>query len=340
MLLNEDYVVSKFYQHAGSPRYNRLSKSYNGCCPTCREGNSWGKKRRLYYIPRKNLIFCHNCGLSTRPVKWVQTVGNMSYIEVMKENANFARVDIDLEPEEKKIVDIVVESLPKDSINLSDKQQVSFYKDNFYVNKALEVIKNRRLDTAENKPKSFWISLTDSIHKNRLVIPFYDTDGNIVHYQSRTIVEKKGKEFPKYLSKQNSEKTMFGINNIDDQSKYIFITEGPLDACFLKNGLAVAGINESKGCAFTKRQQEQIAKFPLHEIVWVLDNQRIDKASKKKTAMLTKSGYKVFLWPEELQKFKDINEVCIAARTNIISERFILKHTYSGIKANLMLSKY
>jgi len=340
MLLNEDYVVSKFYQHAGFPRYNRLSKSYNGCCPTCREGNSWGKKRRLYYIPRKNLIFCHNCGLSVRPVKWVQLVSNMTYIEVMKENGNFARVEIDLEPEDTTESNTTVEILPRDSINLFDKQQISFYKDNFYVNKALEVIKNRRLDTADNKPKTFWISLTDPVHKNRLVIPFYDTDDNIVHYQSRTLVERKGKTFPKYLSKQNSEKTLFGINNIDNQTKYIFITEGPLDACFLKNGLAVAGINESKGTAFTKKQQDQIAKFPLHEVIWVLDNQRIDTASKKKTSMLAKSGYKVFLWPDELKKFKDLNEVCIAAHTNVIPEKFILKHTYSGIKANLILSKY
>lgn len=340
MLLNEDYVVSKFYQHAGSPRYNRLSKSYNACCPTCREGNSWGKKRRLYYIPRKNLIFCHNCGLSMRPVKWVQSVGNMTYVEVMKENGNFARVEVELERVEKEPVNIIIESLPRDSINLFDRQQTEFYKDNFYVNKALEIIKSRRLDTAINKPKSLWISLTDPIHKNRLVIPFYDVNDNIVHYQSRTIVERKGKTYPKYLSKQNSEKTLFGINNIDEQSKYVFITEGPLDACFLKNGIAVAGINESRGDTLTKKQQDQLAKFPLHEAVWVLDNQRIDNASKKKTAMLAKNGFKVFLWPEELKKFKDINEVCIAAHTDSIPEKFILKHTYSGIKVNLMLSKY
>lgn len=264
----------------------------------------------------------------------------MSYIEVMKENGNFARIEIDPVQEEIKQHFTEVEPLPKDSINLFDKQQVSFYKDNFYVNKALEIIKNRRLDTAENRPKSLWISLTDPVHKDRLVIPFYDLDDSIVHYQSRTIVERKGKTFPKYLSKQNSEKTMFGINNVDEQSKYIFITEGPIDACFLKNGLAVAGINESKGAAFTRKQQDQIAKFPLHEVIWVLDNQRIDTASKKKTAMLAKSGYKVFLWPEELKKFKDLNEVCVAAHTNVIPEKFILKHTYSGVKASLMLSKY
>ena len=82
MLLSEDYIVSKFYQYAGYPKYNRLSKAYNGCCPTCREGSSWGKKRRLYFVTRKNLIFCHNCGISMRPAKWIQKVSNALYVNL------------------------------------------------------------------------------------------------------------------------------------------------------------------------------------------------------------------------------------------------------------------
>lgn len=338
MLLNDDYVISKFYQYAGMPKYNRLSKSYNACCPSCREGNSWGKKKRLYYIPRKNLIFCHNCGLSTRPVKWIQSVGDLSYIEVMRENANFARTEIPDEPKIQERV-IITENLPQDSINLNDLQQVNFYKDNLIVNKALETIHKRRLDVAVNKPKTFWVSLTDPIHKNRLIIPFYNASGEIVHYQSRTIVESKNKTFPKYLSKQNSEKTLFGIDNVNDNIKSLFITEGPLDACFIKNGIAVAGINESRGLSLTKKQEEQLAHFPLHEKIWVLDNQYIDKASKKKTALLLKNGCKVFIWPEKLRKVKDINDLCILGKVNEVPYNFLTDNTYSGVKASLLLSK-
>jgi len=339
MLLNEDYIVSKFYQFAGSPKYNRLSKAYNGSCPTCREGKSWGKKRRLYYIPKKNLIFCHNCGLSMRPVKWVQQVTGLTYFDVLKENGMFLKSD-ECEIEPKKVVEVKElppSDLPTDAINLFDNTQVQFYKKEPIVSKALELIKNRRLDTAINKPKTLWLSLNDPTHKNRLIIPFYDTNGNIAHYQTRTIVESKS--YPKYLSKLNSEKTLFGIDRIDCGLKNIFITEGPLDACFLKNGIAVAGINESKGKIFTKRQEEQLQSFPLHEKIWVLDNQFIDTASKKKTAILAKLGYKIFIWPIELRKFKDLNEVCIHTKLDSITENFILKNTYSGVKANLLLAQ-
>lgn len=339
MLLNDDYIVSKFYQFAGSPKYNRLSKAYNGSCPTCREGKSWGKKRRLYFIPKKNLIFCHNCGLSMRPVKWIQQVSGISYFDVLRENSVFLRQDAIETPEDKK-ENVTKErplALPTDAINLFDKQQVDFYKTEPIVQKALQLIKQRRLDTAINRPDTLWLSLNDPIHKNRLIIPFYDNDGKIAHYQTRTIIDSSN--YPKYLSKQHSEKTLFGINKIDNNYRTIFITEGPIDACFLKNGIAVAGINESKGKLFTKRQEEQLKQYPLHEQVWVLDNQYIDSASKKKTSVLAKHGCKVFLWPRELQKYKDLNEVCIETSLDSISEKFILKNTYSGMKASLLLTQ-
>jgi len=62
MILPEAYIVQKFYQYAGRPKYNRLAKTYQGGCPICREGKSWGKKRRLFYVTTDNFLHCHNCG--------------------------------------------------------------------------------------------------------------------------------------------------------------------------------------------------------------------------------------------------------------------------------------
>lgn len=339
MLLSEDYIVTKFYQYAGFPRYNRLSKSYNGCCPTCREGTSWGKKRRLYYIPKKNIVFCHNCGLNMRPVKWIQQVSNMSYVEIMRENGTLAVREVTKENIEFSKPVTAPDLLPKDSINLFDSSQVSFYKNNNIINKCIDLIKYRRLDVACNRPPALFVSLNDSIHKNRLIIPFYGLDGKIYHYQTRTVINSQ-KSFPKYLSKQQSEKGLFGINQVQENSKYIFVTEGPIDAFFIKNGVAVAGITESKQDPFTKIQKDQLGNFPLHDIIWILDNQYKDQASRKKTSYLLKLGYKVFLWPEKLKCYKDINEYCIDKKLNGIEEEFILENITSGVKGRLMLSQY
>jgi len=339
VLLNEDYIVSKFYQYAGYVKYNRLAKTYYGGCPTCHEGSSWGKKRRLYYVVKKNLVFCHNCGLSMRPVKWIQTVSGLTYTEIIKENQVLditPHVEVaHVEPTKQKAPD---NTLPEDAINLSDKQQIEFYKDNYFVCEALKLLQKRKLDIAVNRPKTFWISLTDKIHKNRLVIPFYDAANKIVHYQTRTVVENKKYKLPKYLSKSGSEKTLFGINAVDERGRYLFITEGPLDACFIKNGIAVAGINEGRGDIFTSKQQEQLGQFSTLEQIWVLDNQHTDKASYNKTKFLIKNGCTVFIWPKELKKFKDLNELCINQNIGCVPEKFIIRHSYSGLKAKILLS--
>lgn len=268
------------------------------------------------------------------------SVSGMNYAEIMKESKGFIPDEHKIAQERKEPATVTeIPSLPEDSINLCDTNQIDFYKDNEVVQKALSVIRARRLDSAINKPQTFWISLTDRVHRNRLIIPFYDVNNKIVHYQSRTIIEQKKITLPKYLSKSNSEKTLFGINNVSDKHKRIFITEGPLDACFLRNGIAVAGINEGRGEPLTGRQKEQLRMFPTHEIVWVLDNQLTDIASRKKTDMLLKQGYSVFLWPKELKKFKDINELCIAQKLNSIEEKFILKHIGTGLKGKMLLSQ-
>ena len=276
-----------------------------------------------------------------RPVKWIQTVSGLTYTEIIKESQ--AQVDVlEDRPVQQQAVAIAEkrsDALPEDAINLLDKQQIEYYKDNPFVKEALKLLHNRKLDVACNKPKSFWISLTDKTHKNRLVIPFYDTSEKIVHYQTRTIIENKKYKLPKYLSKSGSEKTLFGVNAIDEKHKHIFITEGPIDACFIKNGIAVAGINEGRGDLFTRRQQEQLSQLATQEHIWVLDNQHIDKASHNKTKFLIKNGCNVFIWPKELRKFKDLNELCINQNISCVPEKFILRHCYSGLKAKILLSQ-
>lgn len=274
-----------------------------------------------------------------RPVKWIQAVAGLTYAEILKEN-NHTVVDVTaLSTEQLKPVVVNSEILPTDAINLCDTQQIQFHKDNRIVQEVLSLLTRRRLNVAANRPKTFWLSLVDKVHKNRLIIPFYDLNDRIVHYQTRTVIENKRYKMPKYLSKSNSEKTLFGINQVNDNLKFMFITEGPIDACFIKNGVAVAGITEGKGAAFTAKQQQQLNQFPTHEHVWVLDNQHTDRASYNKSQQLIKQGCKVFIWPKELKKFKDLNELCINQNINYVPEKFILKNSYVGLKAKLMLSE-
>lgn len=224
--------------------------------------------------------------------------------------------------------------LPEDSINLFDKNQVSFYKENIVVKDALTLIKTRRLDTAVNRPKTLWVSLTDYTHKNRVVFPFYSNDGNKVDtYQSRALYDKDA-EIAKYLTKSNSEKGIFNIDKVSADSDYIFFQEGPIDAMFLRNCVALAGIHP------TEHQLDRInSQFPLHNQVYVLDNQWLDKTSHKITKDLLDKGKTVFIWPEYLSEYKDLNELCIAQQKDEVEIDFILKNTYTGVKGLLQFSQ-
>ena len=230
-------------------------------------------------------------------------------------------------------------TLPQDSINLFDSTQTDYYRDNDIMRLSLQLLKSRRLDTAVNRPNALYLSLKANTHKNRLIIPFFNEKNEIEFYQSRTILSYDVK-MPKYLSKSNADRTLFNINKVDRNSEYVYIFEGPINAFFTKNSIAVAGINEGKQ-SFTSRQQEQLDNvLRLQTKVWVLDSQWIDNASFAKSKILLEQGFKVFIWPEKIGKqYKDFNDIAIAAKKDEISAEFINKNTHEGLTGILKLTE-
>lgn len=340
MILSHDYVVQKFYQYVGYPKYKKLSRLYEGCCPICREGKSWGRKKRCYYILDDNVICCHNCGWYSSPLIWIEQVTGLSKTEILKEAQKYDILPVDLLKEEKEEPKKETNhTLPVDCINLFDQIQIEYYKDNKIVQDALSVIKKRRLDTAINRPDSIWLSLSDPIHKNRIIIPFCDERDNIIFYQSRALYSEDLRMRPKYLGKLRGDRSLFNINKVDQGYDYIFIFEGPIDAFFVRNGIAVAGIQEHSNKSFTALQEQQLLSYKFFKKIWVLDSQWQDKASRNKTNRLIENGETVFIWPEKLgKKFKDINDVCIEGKRDLIDPSFFVNNSYYGLKAKLILS--
>lgn len=299
------------------------------------EGKSWGKKKRCFYIPQNDNIYCHNCGWSSKPYKWIREVSNASYdeiwSEVKSESYDFVET-VNLE-ESTEIVNIP--SLPEDSINLFDPMQVKFYKNNKKVQYAVKYIKDRKLDVALNKPDAFYISLKDYTHKNRLIIPFKDDTGQIIFYQSRKLFESD--DYGNYLSKVGGDKSLSGMDKISEKISDVFLFEGPLDSFFVKNGLGLGGINRGE-YAYTPTQQAQIDSLSFFGKIWVLDSQWIDETAREKTETLIGMGEKVFIWPENLgKKFKDFNEMCLSLNITGVSPKFIQKNSCRGISATVKM---
>lgn len=343
--LPTEYVIKKFYEYGFGVQHIKSNGTFHCSCPICMEGKSFGKKKRCWYIPSKNLIYCHNCGWSSRPVKWIMEAGNISFADIQEELKSGEYTIINLD--KKRYDDINFDSLipaeesilPTDSIDLSNNLQLEYYKNNSVVQKALNYIKSRRLDSAINKPDSFYISLNDSTHKNRLIIPFNDANGKTIFYQSRSIGASFDEKLEKvkYLGKKNAQKSIFGLDKIDSSINEIFIFEGPIDACFVKNGIAVAGINPSSSSSFNELQLQQLRQFAdNHSFIWVLDSQWVDEASRQKTAELLSQGESIFMWPETIGKqFKDFNELCVNVKKNEVPIEAIRNNILSGERSLL-----
>jgi hypothetical protein len=305
----------------------------NGSCPICREGKSWGKKRRLYYFFKDDYFYCQNCGQSHTPYFWIKEVTGMSWKEIKADVEEFTGDDISFKEVFQNNIDPVydIPDLPGECVNITDINQLRFYIDNWVVKKGLQYIRSRRLDTAIYSPKTYFICLADKYHKNRLVIPYYDQYGRVQTYTSRTFLEKD--ERRKYQLKFNSPKGVFNLDKIDVDYPYIFPIEGPIDTMFLKNGVGISGIS------MTEKQENDINQIhPFHKKIWIFDNQRTEGDTvRNKIAEKIKEGETVFMWEDEFELYKDLNQYCVEKKLDFVDPALIQKFSYEGDKALLRL---
>ena len=90
--LPREYVVAKFYEYGRSPIYNKFNNVYQCSCPVCRESL---KKKRCYFLVDKEVIYCHNCGWSSKPWKWIREVSGLSNQQIIDEVKDYdVSVDI------------------------------------------------------------------------------------------------------------------------------------------------------------------------------------------------------------------------------------------------------
>ncbi len=332
MTIPQEFVIQKFTGYTRRSSYKAATNSYIAECPVCLEGKSRGKKRRLSYILNEDFLICYNCNRSWSPAQWVKEVTGLTWEEIKREvnEGSFSNIDSIIQTDYERPSNPF--TLPQDCINLFDEQQLTFYKDNQVVKDALVFIKQRRLDTAINKSNKLWISLKDYIHKNRIIIPFYDPDNQIRFYQSRAIYPKD-EDIAKYFSKMNAEKTLYGVSNITPELDYIFLLEGPIDAMFIQNGIGVTGLK------LTHHQQEILQKYSLFKKIWILDNEFNSNAEVKKQYLnLIEQKERVFIWPGKYKGFKDLNQLCVELKLDKIKPEFFIENSYTEQEALLKLS--
>lgn len=328
MELNQEYIIEVIFSYCKRPTHKGYQNIFNAECPVCREGKSAGRTRRLFYFPHKKYFYCHNCSKSWNPFEWVREVTGLTLSEIFKKNnekqgSTICNSSTSKFFKKKETTSLIVPDMPDDCVDLTDSLQVEFYRENTFVNLAVKYCNDRRLFNSINSCGKFFISLADKVHKNRLLLPFYDNNNKVVCYQTRSLTADQQ---PKYLTKFG-EKTIFGINNVISEIPYVFVFEGPIDSMFVKNGVAMASLSP------TERQFQQLHNLFGHEQVYVFDNDKNNVHTTKKVEKYIREGKKIFIWPREFSKYKDFNEICCGLQINEIPWKFIINNSASGKEA-------
>jgi hypothetical protein len=149
----------------------------------------------------------------------------------------------------------------------------------------------------------------------------YDVESNLIGFQGRSL----GPNFVKYITIMINDDApkIYGLDKINE-TKPIYIIEGPFDSTLVENSVAMCG------------SDIDIRTFGWSDYIWVYDNEPRNREIINRISKTIDRGDKVIIWPDEIVE-KDINDMILSGH-NIMS---ILKlNTYSNLEAKVKFNNW
>lgn len=308
--------------------------TYNCRCPLCGDSNTNKRKKRGYFFSKSDTLFykCHNCGASLNFYSFLQVFNESILKDYRLEK--FRAQNNQTSFEEERILEI--RSDVPDNI-LSDCVKISSL---LYNHKAKKYIEGRKIPEKMHDFLYYVDDVNKIINKiekykdkkfrkmEALIIPFFDNEKEVSYIQMRFFDGEV-----RYITLEiKGGKKIWGIDKID-WTKPVYVTEGPIDAMFLENGLAVAGASM---LAEDKYFQENCQEGCTY--IFDADYKTNDGVYKMfKSAV--ENGFNVVFFDNSFRG-KDINDAVLANNWNETElMNYITDHTKSGLSAKLALSR-
>ena len=305
---------------------------YNFRCPICGDSSKHKTKARGYVYAKKGNYFymCHNCGASMSFYNFLDKVDPAILQEYALERykngedgkANYKKPDFEIAKNTPKFKTRVplpsIQSLPE-----------GHFAKEYVLNRKIPDAYLSSLYYAEDFKK--FVEADMKISKDglkeddpRLIIPFYDSEKNLVAFQGRALGESKLRYITVKLDDDNHK--IFGLDRIvlDDEDKDVYITEGPIDSMFLDNAVATADSN-------LKAAEKAI---PKTKMVLVFDNEPRNKDICKMMEQAIEEHFKIVIWPEMIEE-KDINEMVLSGFSPDEIQDIISKNTFQNLRAKI-----
>jgi transcription elongation factor Elf1 len=315
-----------------SPKLQRFTRKkddlYNFRCPLCGDSQKNKTKSRGYVYRKKNDYFymCHNCSVSTTFYNFLKQVDPSLVSEYALERYKNGETGNNNYP--KPEFDEVKSSTPvfKKKLNIPSIESLSddHFAKQYVMNRMIPKDRYSDLYFAEDF-KKFVIDL--GIEKElyekdqRLVIPFYDKNGNMIAFQGRALGESKMRYITIKMSDDSNK--VFGLDKVNEE-EMIYVVEGPIDSMFLQNGIAVANSN----------LQSIVDLFDRSKVTLIFDNEPRNKDIVKLIEKAIDEHFNVVIWPEMIQE-KDINDMVLSGFDVDELRDIIEKNTFVNLRAKM-----
>ena len=315
----------------------------NCSCPVCGDSSKHKTKARGYFYVKGNDFFyrCHNCNHGSNLYNFLKQVqpalckeyslesyrggeGPRASEKKTKEKDmfNFVNTKPKFKKKDKLLEKLVcLDKLPSDhtavkfaNMRMIPKQhfKLLYYTDDFTTFAGL-LDKDNTLFGKEE----------------RLVIPFFNSHGDVVACQGRALTmadEVNARTTVKYITIKHDksiDRLWYGLWRTDPK-KRVYVVEGPIDSLFLDNAVAMVGAGALK---------EIPLRFDNTEMTYILDNEPRNKQICAYVEKLIEMGRDVCIWPDNIKE-KDINDMVYRMSTRKI-QKMIDDNTFSGLQATL-----
>ena len=312
-----------------SPKLQNFSKKkddlYNFRCPLCGDSQKNKSKCRGYVYRKKNDYFymCHNCGVSISFYNFLKQVDSNLLEEYQMERYKNSANTNSPEPEfsELKIKPVFTKKLDLPTIESLPEEH---YAKKYVIGRKIPKNMYSQLYYSEDFKAfvdSFNVEKDIMEGDKRLIIPFFDKEGNLTGFQGRALGESKIRYIT--IKLMDDVPRMFGINRVDED-KPIYVFEGPIDSMFIKNSVAVASSSLESAAEYLDKSK----------IVLVFDNEPRNKEIVKLMEHAVDNHFNVVIWPGFITD-KDINDMVLTGFDIEELHDIMEKHTYVNLRAKM-----
>ena len=302
---------------------------YNFRCPYCGDSQKHKNKARGYFFRLKqDMVYkCHNCGVGRTLPNFLKdhapdlhdeyimeryksgTTGKGSYVPkpkfkkpVFKKHGDLKSI-ADLNNEHPAVKYINARQIPRE-----------YHKEIFFTERFYNWVK-------QQKPSSTEVYGDQC----RIIIPFIKRDegqDRWFGFQGRSLDPRDKLRYITIMLDENEPK-IYGLNRINE-TKPVYIVEGPFDSLFLANSVAMAGSDIDP------------RTYNWSDYIWVYDNEPRNREIVNRISKSIDRGDKVVIWPSNIQQ-KDINDMSLAGQD---VKSLVESNVYQGIEAKLKLNSW